>query len=334
MKDRLRKIIRNQLPPIAFQRSPGRLAWFGLHSVIVAACFYFAGGLDLWWVSVLLGLCAAQSLVVIGFLSHELTHGAVLKQGRLRKFLESLFWAINLISRTTWEKLHNQKHHANFGTADDPDRQFAKQEENSWSRWYVILFFPNKEMFPGNPLVFLYLITYTIRNYLGAFWSPKYNLSIVPYHPVWTQSDRKQILFDVVFVIAWQVALFSLARFSVWTYLLTAGVAYSSTSAVVMIYIFTNHFLHPISVTPDPIAGSTSVAVPRWIDWFHFSFSYHTEHHLFPTMNSRYYHLVSPILAREFPDTYQRIPILEAWRRLWKNPAFFEDPVPIKSQFK
>ena len=127
-----------------------------------------------------------------------------------------------------------------------------------------------------------------------------------------------------------QLVLFLLvgADFFIWA--VVAATAYVATSAVSMGYILTNHYLRPIVDESDPVRSTSSVAVPRWIDWLHFNFSYHTEHHLFPSLNSRYYHLVSPILATAFPESYQRIPIVEAWRRLWGNPAFFPDPVSAK----
>ena len=53
-------------------------------------------------------------------------------------------------------------------------------------------------------------------------------------------------------------------------------------SSVVMGYIFTNHLPNPLCEHSDPLIGSTSVIVPRWIDWLHVNFSYHTEHYVFP----------------------------------------------------
>ena len=61
---------------------------------------------------------------------------------------------------------------------------------------------------------------------------------------------------------------------------------------IVMAYIATNHRLNPIVPVNDPLANCLSVTVPRWVDVLHFNFSYHTEHHLFPAMSSKYYPLV------------------------------------------
>ena len=104
------------------------------------------------------------------------------------------------------------------------------------------------------------------------------------------------------------------------------------TSCISMSYIFTNHFLNPLSHEADPVRGTTSVIVPAWVDRFHWNFSYHTEHHVFPTMNSDYYPALSCELARRFPGEYQRIPMGEAWRRLWQRRGFATPPrLPMES---
>ena len=89
-----------------------------------------------------------------------------------------------------------------------------------------------------------------------------------------------------------------------------------------MAYVFTNHFLNPISHEHDPLSGTTSVRVPRFFDRLHSHFSFHTEHHLFPALNSDYYPLVSDALKTEAPHAYRQIEFSEAWRQLWRQPRF------------
>jgi fatty acid desaturase len=97
-----------------------------------------------------------------------------------------------------------------------------------------------------------------------------------------------------------------------------------------MLYVFTNHFLNPLCEHSDPLVGSTSVIVPRWMDWLHDNFSYHTEHHVFPGMNPRYYPEVSRLLQKHFPDRYNRVPFGEAWRRIWQQEEFISESKPAK----
>lgn len=56
------------------------------------------------------------------------------------------------------------------------------------------------------------------------------------------------------------------------------------------------------------------------------SFSYHSEHHVFPAMPPRFYPQVSHLLQTHFPDRYQRLPFAEAWRRLWLKDEFIVEP--------
>jgi len=83
-----------------------------------------------------------------------------------------------------------------------------------------------------------------------------------------------------------------------------------------MSYIWTNHYLQGLHEWHDPLLGSTSIEVPGVFDRLHSNFSYHTEHHLFPAMNSKYYPLVCEILLKEFPDRYNRVPVHQAWKQL------------------
>jgi fatty acid desaturase len=77
--------------------------------------------------------------------------------------------------------------------------------------------------------------------------------------------------------------------------------------------------LHGLAELHDPLLGSTSVDVPPLLDRLHSNFSYHTEHHLFPSMSSDYYPLVSKILQERFPERYHRLSYREAWRKLWQG---------------
>jgi fatty acid desaturase len=59
--------------------------------------------------------------------------------------------------------------------------------------------------------------------------------------------------------------------------------------------------------------------VPAFVNLLHSNASYHTEHHLFPTMNPKYYPLVSGLFRTHFAERYHAIPIAQAWAGLWRN---------------
>jgi fatty acid desaturase len=90
-----------------------------------------------------------------------------------------------------------------------------------------------------------------------------------------------------------------------------------------MAYISTNHFLNPYVAVNDPLASSLTVTVPKWVDVLHFNFSYHTEHHIFPTISSKYYPLIKQQIKKMWPDQYHEMPMGQALRALWKTPRIY-----------
>ncbi len=92
---------------------------------------------------------------------------------------------------------------------------------------------------------------------------------------------------------------------------------------IVMAYIATNHRLNPIVPVNDPLANCLSVTVPRWVDVLHFNFSYHTEHHLFPAMSSKYYPLVKEKIKEMWPERYHEMPMTKALAALWNTPRVY-----------
>lgn len=319
--------IRAALPPAAFQPNPGRLVgMFLLIAVFLAAHRAVAyAGLSWWLIAPV--VVSAVALSAIAFATHDLAHGSILRPGRTQRACELLFWGLVLIAPTVWRRVHNQSHHSSYNTPDDPDRQFLAEESSPATRWYTWLLYPNAEVFPWNPLVLVHFIPYIVRNTVAALLPARWKPAFVPRRADFQAGDAVRIAGELAVILALQAGLFLLTGGRVLPYLIMAAGTQTLTSAVTMTYIFTNHFINPLSHEPDPITGTTSVIVPAWIDRFHSNFSYHTEHHMFPALNSDYYPALSRELRKIYPATYQRIPIGEAWRRLWENRAFPVSPV-------
>jgi len=92
---------------------------------------------------------------------------------------------------------------------------------------------------------------------------------------------------------------------------------------ILMAYISTNHFLNPHVPVNDPLATSLSVTVPNWVNVLHFNFSYHTEHHIFPGISSKYYPLVKQHIKKMWPNQYHEMPMSQALKALWKTPRIY-----------
>jgi fatty acid desaturase len=149
--------------------------------------------------------------------------------------------------------------------------------------------------------------------------------------PRYSTAEKVRIGFEFLFIAAMQIGI---AKFTHGAYPWVAILPVFITSAVVSCYFFTNHGLKPIDDGRDVLAASTSVQVPAVFNLLHSNASYHTEHHLFPTMNPKYYPLVSGLFRTHFPGRYHAIPIAQAWSGLWRNAIATErrgPPTPAAS---
>jgi fatty acid desaturase len=103
---------------------------------------------------------------------------------------------------------------------------------------------------------------------------------------------------ELVVIILFQIGIFNAVGRNLVAYLFASPICYLFTSAIFNTYIFTNHFLNPVTEHSDPLLGTTTVEVPTLINKLHFNFAYHTEHHLFPSMNSKF----CPELSKIFTE--------------------------------
>ena len=319
--DYVRKI-RSEIPAAAFFPAPKKLLLMMGHVGLIICCYISLRFSSAIYLRPLLAAIIGHSLLCIGFLTHELAHGAIIRKRALRYPLEILFWAINLIPATVWRRVHNQTHHLHANTPKDPDRPFLESEQSSLTRWYTRLFYPGRCGLRWSPLVAIHLFAYTARNTIAAFYTPPAKPAVVPAVPRYSPSQRIMIVVELTAILLLQGCIFLIVGRNWANYLWASPIAYLFTSALVMTYIFTNHFLNPISEVHDPLLHTTSITVPALLDMLHVHFSLHTEHHLFPSMNSDYYPLIAASLRRHFPDRYHCLPLLSAWKQLWRRKCF------------
>jgi len=316
------KKLRTYLPAEAFLPATTKLFWVALHLAIILTCYSLIRFKSSILLCLLFAMIIGQSLVCIGFLAHELSHGAILRNRMLRYTLEVFLWGMSFIPATIWRRVHNQTHHIHANTPLDPDRPFLPSEESASTKLYSKLFYPQRSAIRINPLVAFHLSGYIIRNTVASFCSERKKPRIVPACPCYSLAQRCATVGEIGFILLWQVIVFYLVGSSWQNWIWASVVSYVFASGLVMSYIFTNHFLNPISESHDPLAHTTSVVVPAWMDRLHQHFSLHTEHHLFPSINSDYYPAVAEALKKEFPERYNVLPMAEAWRRLWRQKYF------------
>ena len=317
--------LKPHLPEEIFRPSPGKLWKLGGHLIILIALYVGLRFSPAWYVSVGMSLLIANSLACIAFLAHDLSHNTIIRNRSIRYPMEVFFWGINLIPATMWIRVHNRTHHAHANTVKDPDRRFMESEKNRTTRWYSRIFYPSKEGPRWNPLVGTHFVPYILRNIAHVFYHDHHKPAVVPHKVPYTNRERIKIIIELGIIVVLQIAISKFVGGGM-AYALASPIPIVLVSVIIMIYVFTNHYLNPICETHDPVAGSTSVDVPAFFDRLHENFSYHTEHHLFPGVDSSHYPKISEALESSFPERYNRLPIGEAWHKLWKGDEFEKEP--------
>ncbi|MBU9720096.1 MULTISPECIES: fatty acid desaturase family protein [Bacillaceae] len=305
--------ISKHLPKNAFKPVPtrllGGLAYLivTITSILAISLFQLPLMINL-ILSFILGLCFAG----LGFLGHEILHGAVVKKPWLRNLLGGIaFWPL-CTGPQLWRKWHNMNHHVHTQNDEkDPDSwpTLEKISKMKFVNWVYRLPFivRSTAAFLSLTIQFSLHSLKCFKMYLGDF-KPK---------------TKPKVWLQAILPWATWIALLFLIGTEKWifAYLIPLFIA----NLIVMSYISTNHRLNPITPVNDPLANSLTVTVPKWIDVLHFNFSYHTEHHLFPTMSPKYYPLVKKQIKRMWPERYHEMPMGKALIALWKTPrVYFE----------
>lgn len=313
-------VVRPLLPKKAFAPSLGKLWQVALHLVVIGLCFWGMQAFHHVAGRLVLSAVIGHSLTCLVFVAHDLSHGGIIRRARLRYPLEVFLWGMNLFPATMWRKLHNENHHAHANTVKDPDRFFRQSEFDEpggrWRRRFARWSMPSRHTSRWNPAVNLHMTFYILRHLAAVFYPDDRRPAIVTYKPRYRPAERRRIVFEVACIAGWQFLIYMAVGQSVSAWIWAGPVALAFDSTFAMSYIWTNHYLQGLHEWHDPLLGSTSIEVPGVFDRLHSNFSYHTEHHLFPAMNSKYYPLVCEILLKEFPDRYNRVPVHQAWKQL------------------
>jgi fatty acid desaturase len=317
-------MLRPLLPDEAFRPDPAKLVPAGLHLVVILAGWLAFRVLPpLLWP--LLTLVIGHSIACCGLIAHELSHRSIVRGRYLTYPLELLLWGINIVPPTLWRRLHNESHHLRPNALDDPDRAYVAGERSAATLAFAFLFFPSR-WFKYNPLCLLHFLTYVGRHAAAVWYPGASKPAIASFKPAYRMRDRAWIAAEFGFIALIQLLIFFLVGESWTAYLFAGPLAVCVTSVVIMVYIATNHMLNPLGDGRDPVAATTSVTVPPLLDRLHSNFSYHTEHHLFPSMNSKYHPLLSRLLRERFGASYRSLPLAEAWSGLWPVEYFMPAP--------
>lgn len=301
------------LPAEAFKPAPVRL-WGGLAYLVLAVGSMVTIGLyDLHpMLNLALALVIGQSFAGLGFLGHEILHGTVVKNARLRDFLGAVAFAQFSLGPKLWRKWHNMEHHAHTQEEHtDPDAMGTLEK-----------------FYQRPALQWLYVLHPSVRSFISfasflLFFSVFCLLMLKRYFREFKQQEKPVVIAQMVWPFVLWFSLLPILGPVKWlfAYVLPLMVA----NFLVISYISTNHQLSPLTDVNDPLANSLTVTVPRWVDVLHFNFSHHVEHHVFPGMSPKYAPAVKAKLKEMFPDQYQEMPFTQALAALWKTPRIYKD---------
>ena len=319
--------IRPLLPADLLTPKSSKLWALAAHTLLVVAGILTIRVAPSPWLWPLVSVLMGHSMGCLGLIIHDVGHNSVIRRQPFKYLLELFVWGLVMMSPHLWHRIHNQSHHRAPNTLRDPDRRYLKSESTAATRWYDRAFVPSNGSGRFN-LTFLAFFAYISRNMFAAMaFRGDRKPAIATYKPEYSARDTVRIFLEVGSAVAIHIGIFFAAGATLGQYLWAGLLPAFGGSILLSAYTVTNHLLNPLVCEPvDPLEATTSVQVPRFLDFLHHNFSHHTEHHLFPHVSSDHYPLVRRILLEKYPERYNCLPYGEALRRLWKSDAFMELP--------
>jgi fatty acid desaturase len=326
------KKLRPLLPAAAFISDLSKVWILFINLAILVLGWGIANYLDRWncyylWLYLPLSLIMGNSIIVLLFSTHDLLHSHTIKNANLRWLVSLLGLTMLWMPPTLWKAVHNREHHNKTNSLQDPDRNYLYTQPNNWGKRIQDLFVPSAEVNP------LWLIVgmghawgvHTFRNLTAVLL---FNDGLTEYPAVaFTVSfkERRAIALELLIISTIHLSVFFYLGFSPiklgLSYFLPIWIGYGG----VLFYIYTNHMICPMTSVNDPLINSVSLQVPKIFDLLHLNFSYHTEHHVFPGMNSDYYPLIRELLQTEYGDRFNLLDSGEAWRLMLQTPRHYKD---------
>jgi len=326
------KLLRPLLPTEAFEPDPSKLVILLLNLIILGLGWAIATYLDQWhtdllWLYLPLTLIMGNSIIALLFSSHALMHGSVIKNPRLIHWIGFLGLAMWWMPPTLWKAVHNREHHGKTNSLADPDRNYLFKQSNTWGKWIQHQFVPSSEV----NMICLGIGMGTawgihgFRNLTSVVLFNRKDVNYVPAAFTVSVRERWAIAQEFLLIFMLHFSIMAYLNFNpvklVLSYFLPIGIGYAGA----MFYIFTNHMLCQMTTINDPLINSVSLKVPKLLDILHLNFSYHTEHHIFPGINSDYYPVVQNLLQIYHPQRLNLIDAGEAWHLLMQTPRHYQN---------
>jgi fatty acid desaturase len=313
---RLRAELRRVLPPESFARQPLRgVIALCLVPVTVSLVGVLGTQSLPHWACLLLSFAIGQLITAVGLAAHEALHHSVFRSRALETLLGWAGFAPFLVTPGTWRAWHVQAHH---GAANvhvrDPD---ILPRRADWSTQGFARLFHAMSPGSGTWLSFISLGFFFTAQGQAFLW---YHSRLPAFQHVRMNRAWERVL-TVLLAMGWGTLAWVLGPWGAF-YALVLPQIFGNIS--LMMYIATNHWMQPASEEHDnPFVNTASVATHPVLDWMHFNFSHHQEHHIFPAMSPRYAPLLRERLRELNPRASIVYPHLHALRVLFGRPPLY-----------
>jgi fatty acid desaturase len=328
------KKLRPFLPASVFAPNPKKLGVLFINVLILLLGWGIANNLDRWpvyllWLYLPLAVVMGNSVIALAFSCHELMHGSVIRNSRMMRVISLLGLTMLWMPPTLWKAVHNRVHHNKTNELGDPDRNYLYDQPKTWGKWIQNLLVPSAEVNPVWLTVGMATVwgSYSLRHLTSVLLFNSESVDYVPAAFVVSAKERRAIAGEFLVMLMIHLSILAYLQFNFLKlaigYFLPIGIGYAG----LIFYIYTNHLLCRMTTINDPLINSVSLRVPKLFDLLHLNFSYHTEHHIFPGIDSDYYPLVQELLKVHYPEKSSNyiLDASEAWRLLLQTPRHYKD---------
>jgi fatty acid desaturase len=309
-----KQALSKNLGPEVFQPNPWRLIPYGLCLLAAAGSFLAIVNLALPWpVKMALGVAIGLCTGTLGFITHELLHGSIIKNQKAQTVLGFFGALAFFISPTFWRFWHNRLHHGlTQQLIRDPDA------------------FPNLKIFKASGFMkFMFPFTPGSGHKRSMayffFWFSFHIFVAQTYlrfrNKVFDPMDQKRVTLEFGAQVLLAAGLLAYAGPANWLWVFVIPLMVQNY--LLMSYISTNHNLSPLTNENDPLVNSLTVTNHPILEFLNLNFGYHVEHHLFPTVNGARIKAVHYELMKQFPDRYQIMPKWKAMKALYSTPRIY-----------
>ena len=303
------------LGPEVFVNNPARVGWFAATAIVSLVAFAAIVALDLpWYAKLPLGILIGLSNGVLGFATHELLHGSIVKSERVQNILGFFGLMPFLISPTYWRFVHNRLHHGKTQqTIRDPDAfPTLRIYRNSKFVQAIFPFTPGS----GHKRSAFYFF----------FWLSFHEFTAQIYHRfrnrIFDGMNHRRVTLELGAQLLLLAGMLVVAGPSNWIWVMLLPIA--AQNYLLVSYIATNHNLSPLTSENDPLVNSLTVTNHPVIEFLTLNFGYHVEHHLFPTVSPVHAKKIHKALLAKFPQEYKVMPKWKAMKALYSTPRIYK----------